>query len=330
MKLGVLIGRFQVPEMHEGHRFIVKRMQEQCDEVLILFGSANRARSVKNPFTYKERTTAAHNLFPGVWTAPLNDYLYNDSQWMADVAATIALMQAEIKHVCRYDQELKIVLYGHHKDGNDYLKWFPQYEYVNINSDIDVSGTEVRNSFMHMLPENVQADAAYFIKERITFKDYPYPDSLNICCADAVVECLGHILLIKRKFTPGAGSWALPGGHKNTNETFLQCALRELKEETNLRIPEPVLIGSIKSTRLFDNPRRSSGIPKLTLAAHIVVKPNPDGSLPRANGSDDAAETRWLPVSDVLNKYRLHDDHSDIISEMTGVMPLMAVNNPNI
>lgn len=328
-KLGVLIGRFQVPEMHEGHRFIVRQMLEQCDQVLVLFGSANRTRSVKNPFTYRERQQATLKLFPGILTAPLNDYLYNDSQWMADVAATIEDCREGLCH--EYETgNVEVVLYGHHKDGNDYLKWFPQYQYVNINSDIDISGTEVRNSVMHMLPESVQADAQYFAKERDTFKNYPYPGSLNICCGDAVVECLGHILLIKRKFTPGAGNWALPGGHKNTNETFLQCALRELQEETNLRIPEPVLLGSIKSTRLFDSPKRSSGIPKLTLAVHLVVKPNPDGSLPRANGSDDAAETSWVPVADVLNKLKLHDDHGDIISEMTGVKPLMAVNNPNI
>ena len=327
-KLGVLIGRFQVPQMHEGHRFIVRQMMEQCDQVLVLFGSANRTRSVKNPFTYRERREEALKLFPNIWTAPLNDYLYNDSQWMADVAATIE--DARVEACDQFETAVEVVLYGHHKDGNDYLKWFPQFEYVNINSDIDISGTEVRNSYAHLLPENVQADMKYFAKERQTFKSYPYPDSLNICCGDAVVECLGHILLIKRKFTPGAGNWALPGGHKNTDETFLQCALRELKEETNIRVPEPVLLGSIKSTRLFDSPKRSSGIPKLTLAVHLVVKPNPDGSLPRANGSDDAAETSWVPIADVLNKLKLHDDHGDIISEMTGVKPLRASNNPNI
>lgn len=329
MKLGVLIGRFQVPEMHEGHRFLVREMLEKCDRVLILFGSANRTRSVKNPFTYQERKAAALKLFPTILTAPINDYLYSDSQWMADVAATIEDCREGLCH--EYETgDVEVVLYGHHKDGNDYLRWFPQYQYVNINSDIDISGTEVRNSFSHLLPENVQADMAYFAKERKTFSRYPYPGSLNICCGDAVVECLGHILLIKRKFTPGAGNWALPGGHKNTDETFLQCALRELKEETNIRIPEPVLLGSIKSTRLFDSPKRSSGIPKLTLAVHLVVKPNPDGSLPRANGSDDAAETSWVPIADVLNKLKLHDDHGDIISEMTGVKPLRASNNPNI
>lgn len=328
MKLGVLIGRFQVPEMHEGHRFIVRQMLEQCDQVLVLFGSANRATSVKNPFSYRERRLSTFRLFPEVLMAPLNDYLYNDSQWMADVAATIEGCRESLEN--DFQANFDVLLYGHHKDGNDYLNWFPQYEYVNINSDIDISGTEIRNSFTHLLPENVQADMKYFAKEKLLFKDYPFPDALNISCGDAVVECLGHILLIRRKYTPGAGNWALPGGHKETNETYLQCALRELGEETNLRIPQQVLVGSIKSTRLFDSPKRSSGIPKITLAVHMVVKPDPDGSLPRANGLDDASETRWVPINDVLNSYKLHDDHGDIISEMTGVMPLMAVHNPNI
>lgn len=328
MKLGILIGRFQVPEMHEGHRFLVREIQSQCDKVLILFGSANRTRSVKNPFTYRERAEATKRLFPEVICAPLNDYPYNDSQWMADVAATIDHV---VDILCKENDICPVpILYGHHKDGNDYLKWFPQFEYVNINSEIDISGTEVRNSHKHLLPESVQIDMEYFAKEKDMFKNYPFPEALNINCGDAVLECSGHILLIKRGRSPGMGNWALPGGHKNTNETFLQCALRELVEETNIRIPERVLIGSIERTYLFDSPTRSSGIPKSTLAVHIVVKPDPNGSLPRANGQDDAVETRWVPISDILNKYRMHDDHGDIISEMTGVMPKIAFANEDI
>lgn len=325
MKLGVLIGRFQVPEMHEGHRFLVREMLEQCDEVLVLFGSANRAKSVKNPFSYPERAQAAKKLFPKIWVAPLNDYLYNDSQWMADVAATIEALKVLVQQ--KHNTKVEVVLYGHQKDGNDYLNWFPQFEYVNVNSEILISGTQIRESFLHLLPQSVQDDFNYFEKERKQFLSYPYPDSLNICCGDAVVECLGHVLLIQRKWAPGAGNWALPGGHKHTQETFLDCAIRELYEETNLRVPEKVVRGSIRGTKLFDSPKRSSGIPKLTQAVHIVLKPDQDGSLPRARGQDDAQQTRWVPIAECLNSYQLHDDHGDIISQMTGVQPNLAFVN---
>jgi hypothetical protein len=46
--------------------------------------------------------------------------------------------------------------------------------------------------------------------------------------------------------------------------------------------------------------------------------------MPRANGADDAAECRWVSLTDALNKYELYDDHAAIISKITGVMPLPA------
>ncbi len=325
MKIGILIGRFQVPEPHEGHRFLIKRILERVDELVILVGSSNQARSPRNPYTFLERREAIYNSFKDIKSrilvVPINDYMYNDSQWMADVAATI-------KHCVGVNQET--ILYGHFKPGNDYLKWFPQLKYENIDNEIDVSGTEMRNANRHLLPLSVQEDMRYIEKEAKKFENYPYPDSLNVMCGDAVVECLGHVLLVKRGRAPGVGNWALPGGHKHTYETALRCVLRELDEETNLRIPEKVLVGSIVDSQLFDHPGRSVGLPKMTYAVHFRVQPNPDGSFPRTKAGDDASEYRWVPIAEAVNTLRLHDDHASIISEFTGVQPLMAIHNPSI
>ena len=43
------------------------------------------------------------------------------------------------------------------------------------------------------------------------------------------------ILLGKRAYSPGKGEWGLPGGFMELNETLEQAAIRELKEETNLK-----------------------------------------------------------------------------------------------
>src|SRR5258708_7706216 len=42
------------------------------------------------------------------------------------------------------------------------------------------------------------------------------------------------MILGKRKNAHGDGDWAPPGGHLEFGETPIQCALRELKEETGL------------------------------------------------------------------------------------------------
>lgn len=331
MKIGILIGRFQVPEPHEGHRFLFNRILEQCDFLFILVGSANRARSICNPYTFKERANAIARSINNkdtrrTFLAPLNDYLYNDPQWMADVAATISTL-IENNSELRKDKNPEITLYGHFKEGNDYLKWFPQFKFQNIDSEIEVSGTELRNSHRDLLPAVVQEEYLQYDKDVALFANYPYHDCLQSNCGDAVVECLGHVLLIQRP----NGTWALPGGHKTKFETFQDCAIRELYEETNLRVPEKVLRGSIVGTKLFDSPSRSSGyVVKTTLAVHIKIKPNPDGSFPRTSAADDAIDTKFVPIATALNEYALHDDHGDIISIMAGVLPVLAINNQSI
>ncbi|MDD5050707.1 MAG: NUDIX domain-containing protein [Candidatus Pacebacteria bacterium] len=44
----------------------------------------------------------------------------------------------------------------------------------------------------------------------------------------------GKLLLGQRKNTSGDGLWGLPGGHLETGENMIDCARRELKEETSL------------------------------------------------------------------------------------------------
>lgn len=44
------------------------------------------------------------------------------------------------------------------------------------------------------------------------------------------------VLLVERSMPPSAGTWTVPGGHVETDETPAEAASRELREETGLRI----------------------------------------------------------------------------------------------
>lgn len=319
-KIGIFIGRFQ--PLHAGHIHAIIEAAHNVDKLLLLVGSANQCRSIKNPWSYKERE---HNLrsklssvINRVEIIPLNDYPYSDSQWITDVRATVE----------HYACGQKPILFGHMKEGNFYLNWFPDWKFHSIDSDIIINATQIRKEMFESdsvdMPKTVRQDWNYYQKEAKTFANYPFPETLNFNCADTVLECQGHVLLIQRARAPGAGQWALPGGFKNGNETFLNCAIRELEEETNVRVPEKILRGSIIKTQMFDSPTRSFGVPRNTLAVYIRVNPNPDGSLPRANGADDAAKCRWFPLTEVLNSLELYDDHLHIVSTMTGVVPMPA------
>jgi len=320
MKSGIFIGRFQ--PVHQGHIHALGIAASQVDKLFILVGSANQCRSIKNPWTFQERSQMLRTKLHAAGirnyeVIPLNDYRYSNTQWMSDVRATVE----------HYEMGTP-TLFGHMKEGNNYLTWFPDWKFKSIEAQYNVNATDVRNAMFvendPLMPDTVKADWAFYQKEKVTFGNYPFPETLNFNCSDAILECQGHVLLIQRKFAPGAGAWALPGGFRNQRETFLDCAIRELQEETNVRVPEKVLRGSIVKTELFDDPSRSFGIPRNTMAVYMRINPNPDFSLPRANGADDAALCKWVPLTDALNTIQMYDDHKDILAKVTGVNPMPA------
>lgn len=67
---------------------------------------------------------------------------------------------------------------------------------------------------------------------------------------DAVVELDGDVLLLERNHPPFDGSWVLPGGLVERNETAREACARETKEEVGLDVSVGELVG------LYDDPDR--------------------------------------------------------------------------
>lgn len=145
----------------------------------------------------------------------------------------------------------------------------------------------------------------------------PYPISFNT--VDSVVIQSGCILMVKRKHYPGKGLWALPGGYLDVeNETLEQSMLRELKEETNIKVPVPVLKGSIVISKTFDAVRRSSRGRIITTVFLIKLRDEPNFPKTKTKnaevfGGDDAEEAQWIPLAE-LNPEVIFEDHYSIIS----------------
>ena len=108
----------------------------------------------------------------------------------------------------------------------------------------------------------------------------------------------------------------MPGGFVGQHETMLDACLRELREETRLRVPLPVLKGSIKAERVFDDPYRSARGRTITQAFYIELEPN--STLPKVKGGDDARHAMWVPLAS-LDPATLFEDHYFIVQEMTGM-----------
>ena len=75
-----------------------------------------------------------------------------------------------------------------------------------------------------------------------TYK-YPRP-AVTADCVVVTKEVVPQVLLIERGADPYKGCWAFPGGFMNMDETTEQCAIRELEEETGLKVTELHQIGA--------------------------------------------------------------------------------------
>lgn len=132
-----------------------------------------------------------------------------------------------------------------------------------------------------------------------TYK-YPRP-AVTADCIVITKEPDAKVLLIQRGDDPYKGCWAFPGGFMNMDETTEQCAIRELEEETGLKVAEPHQIGAY--SKVDRDPRGRT----VTVAYLVIV----DKTLP-VIGQDDAAQAKWWPLSSLP---QLAFDHDEIIKE---------------
>lgn len=334
--LAVCIGRFE--PVHTGHMAVFARALREAPNLLILIGSAGAARSVRNPWTFAEREimlrAALGEDAARATIRPLVDHLYNDTAWVAEVQAHVADMGLA--------EGAQVALVGHHKDSTSaYLDTFPQWSAVEAEAVPMQSATELRRHLfagdagaLRLIEAAVPApayamiaafrtteayaalrdEAEHLARYRAAWATAPYPPTF--VTADAVVVHSGHVLLVRRKAQPGKGLWALPGGFVQQDESVRDAAIRELREETRLKLPVPVLRGSEKARAVFDHPDRSLRGRTITHAFHFDF---PTGPLPAVRGGDDAARARWVPVAEAMRmRAALFEDHFFILEHFLG------------
>lgn len=333
--LAVYIGRFQ--PFHNGHVHVIKKAVECADELLILIGSSDTAPSIKNPFTFYQRSIwiarYIESNFPNVkfQIVALPDQIYNEALWISEV-------QRKVEHYGEGAAEIALI--GLDKDDSTYyLRSFPQWDFVSVKQIQEIDATSIRRIMFEAsdstawvtklsfyVPPHVIRDmellmlnrGGFLLKSEYDFiQNYkksweaaPYPPTF--VTVDAVVICSGHVLIVKRGAHPGMGLLALPGGFVNQNETLKEACLRELREETRLKIPEKVLAANCVGPVVFDKPDRSLRGRTITHAYSFNFS---DGKLPDVRGSDDAEHAFWMSINDFKNReLEFYEDHWHIIN----------------
>ncbi len=347
----VCIGRFE--PFHNAHRRVVERALAAAAKVIVLIGSTHKPRTAKDPFYADERRVMIASSFPPALASrllfgELRDFPYNDERWVREVQAKVG--QLVVADNAVLNAPPKICLVGHFKDASShYLRMFPQWNLVEAPNHEQRKATDLRelmydaalqpddakgkwmlvqaavpDAVFTFLQEFARGDAfAQLVREHGFIRRYKaqfaaLPYAPTFVTVDAVVVHSGHLLLVQRRAEPGKGLWALPGGFVDTGERLVDACLRELREETRLKLPEPVLRGSIKSTQVFDKPDRSARGRTIT---HAYFFDFPAGELPPVKGGDDAARARWVPLAEFFDQFepQMFEDHFGIVCTFLGV-----------
>lgn len=132
-----------------------------------------------------------------------------------------------------------------------------------------------------------------------TYK-YPRP-AVTADCVVMTKEEVPKVLLIQRGAAPFKGAWAFPGGFMNMDETTEQCAIRELEEETGLKVTKVHQIGAY--SKVDRDPRG-----RTITVAYLAIIDTPED----VKGQDDAAKAEWFPITDLP---KLAFDHYDIMKD---------------
>jgi bifunctional NMN adenylyltransferase/nudix hydrolase len=210
---GVVVARFQVHELHEGHLELIRAVRQRHNRVILFIGCAPIPPSVRNPLDFATRRIMIQELFPDITIAQLPD-VGTDEAWSR-------MLDERIREIA---QTGDVTLYG----GRD--SFVPHYHggftpvELPLNVSEHISGEELRVQVGDSIiaHQHFRAGAIYATQNRYPIC-YPCVDVAMVRRRDL------HVLLGRKKYEK---LWRFPGGHVMPGESFERAAQRELNEET--------------------------------------------------------------------------------------------------
>jgi bifunctional NMN adenylyltransferase/nudix hydrolase len=215
--IGVVVGRFQVPDLHDGHRKLLELVSSEAKNVLIFIGVAPALGTQNDPLDYTNRAKMLQAAFPKVITVPLMDRPTN-LEWSKNLDTMIRTV-FPIGTVCLYG--------GRDSFAKEYDGVFKVQKVDPFN---DYTGTDVRAEVGKTVVDSPDFRAGIIYS---THNQYP---RLHMTVDVAVYKkhgAKGFAVLLGRK--EPHGPLHFPGGFvEPTDESLEMAAVREISEETEV------------------------------------------------------------------------------------------------
>jgi bifunctional NMN adenylyltransferase/nudix hydrolase len=316
--VGVIVGRFQVHELHQAHRDLIDYVCERHEKVIIFLGLSPLPVSTNNPLDFESRRQMLTAAYPEVNVLYIKD-VNSDEVWSNRLDAMIEDLLTPAQSV---------VLYGGRDSFIDHYRG--RYPTQELTQAVFMSGTAERKAIARSRAKaspEFRAGVIWASQSRfptvyttvdIAILDYdrledrkPASESWKNCvrctprqaCASHEDEAKTYYaperptrVLLGRK--PDEKLYRFIGGFADPNsESFEQDAKREVREESGLEVGDLRYLGSLNvdDWRYRNEP---DGIRTMLFTAkYLHGRPTP---------GDDIEEVRWFDLSDNLEVVPTH------------------------
>lgn len=292
--VGVIVGRFQTPILHEAHIRLMRYVAEKNEHIIVLLGVSSALGTKRDPLDYEtrklmvleEELLLTNNT---LIIQPIYD-MENDKTWSAQLDAIVRKVYPEGK----------VTLYG----GRD--SFLPHYtgrfktQKVKIN--LPHSATEIRKKTL----ENGPLRTAEFRLGAIYTTESQYPRVFMT--VDIAITRDFKVLLGKK---PGSDELRFPGGFVDpTDESLAFAAAREMGEEApNIEFGGMKNLRFVGSRLVEDWRYKGTGDRIMTSLFHGTY------SFGDTTAGDDLSSLEWCLLSPQTRE-KLCDSHKPLFDDL--------------
>ena len=137
-----------------------------------------------------------------------------------------------------------------------------------------------------------------------------YPDRPILAVSAAIIRG-DRVLLTQRARGPANGVWTMPGGVVEAGETLSEALVREIDEETKIKI-EPVALAGHREVMVRDASGRAERHFVIMCFASRWISGEPDLN-------EELADARWVEPAELTN-YKTTDGLAPIVAAAFAVL----------
>jgi bifunctional NMN adenylyltransferase/nudix hydrolase len=287
--IGVIIGRFQIHELHDSHEELINYVVERHKKVIIFLGVSPVLGTKRNPLDFPSRKRMIEEAYGDVITAviPIRD-VNNDYVWSKNVDSKIREV-APLGSVVMYGSRDSFIPHYH-----------GQFDTCELEAAEKVSATQIRDEVSKQIDKSKEFRAGVIYGVYNTF-----PIVFPTVDVAIMNEDESQVLLGRKEHE---NKYRFIGGFVDvTDGSYEQAAKREAYEETGLEVGD---LKYVRSMNIEDWRYSKEGDRTITTTLFKAKK-----IFGKEKANDDIVELRWFKLDD-LNADNMVKEHLELLESL--------------